>query len=77
MGGPIASTICWSDLPCDDSRRMRLVAKKRPIAADAGVDRGLHVVEDAARVGDDLRGEPELHDLREVALRLGRRRRAW
>src|SRR6266540_5445449 len=31
MGGAIASMICWIDLPCDDSRRIRLVAKRSPI----------------------------------------------
>src|SRR5512133_3097042 len=31
MGGPIASMICWINFPCDESRRMRLVAKRRPM----------------------------------------------
>ena len=31
MGGPIASMICWMLRPCDASRRMRLVAKSRPM----------------------------------------------
>ena len=31
MGGAIASMICWIDFPCDDSRRIRLVAKRRPM----------------------------------------------
>ena len=31
MGGPMASMICWMLLPWEASRRMRLVAKRRPM----------------------------------------------
>src|SRR5574341_2501817 len=31
MGGRMASMICWIDLPWEDSRRIRLVAKRSPI----------------------------------------------
>src|SRR6266511_3824648 len=46
--------------------------EEEPDAAHAGVERRADVVEHAARVGDDARAEPELHDLSGVPLRLRR-----